>query len=105
MGNGKLPIDNNHIENQIRPIAVGRNNWLFAGSLRAGKRGAAIMRLIHSAKPNGHDPYTCLRDVLTRLTRQPWLRRRGPYGFTDRADGAGSYAPMHPAHLRGQGAC
>jgi hypothetical protein len=37
IGNGQLPIDNNHIENQIRPIAIGRNNWLFAGSLRAGK--------------------------------------------------------------------
>ena len=48
VGNGQLPIDNNHIENQIRPIAIGRNNWLFAGSLRAGKRGAAIMSLIQS---------------------------------------------------------
>jgi transposase len=52
----QLPIDNNHIENQIRPIANGRNNWLFAGSLRAGKRGAAIMSLIQSAKLNGHAP-------------------------------------------------
>lgn len=40
---GQLPVDNNHIENQIRPIAIGRNNWLFAGSLRAGQRGAAVM--------------------------------------------------------------
>jgi transposase len=44
--NGQLPIDNNPIENQIRPIAIGRSNWLFAGSLRAGKRAAAIMSLI-----------------------------------------------------------
>ena len=70
VGNGQLPIDNNHIENQIRPIAIGRNNWLFAGSLRAGKRGAAIMSLIQSAKLNGHDPYAYLRDVLTRLPTQ-----------------------------------
>jgi hypothetical protein len=68
--NGQLPIDNNHIENQIRPIAIGRNNWLFAGSLRAGKRGAAIMSLIQSAKLNGHDPYAYLKDVLTRLPTQ-----------------------------------
>jgi hypothetical protein len=54
---GDLPIDNNHIENRIRPVAVGRNNWLFAGSLRAGQRAAAIMSLIQSAKLNGHDPY------------------------------------------------
>jgi len=45
-GDGRLPVDNNHIENQIRPIAIGRNNWLFAGSLRAGKRAAAVMSLI-----------------------------------------------------------
>ena len=40
----------NHIENQIRPIAIGRNNWLFAGSLRAGKRGAAVISLIQSCQ-------------------------------------------------------
>jgi transposase len=68
--NGQLPIDNNPIENQIRPIAIGRNNWLFAGSLRAGKRGAAIMSLIQSARLNGHDPYAYLKDVLTRLPTQ-----------------------------------
>ncbi len=67
---GQLPVDNNHIENQIRPIAIGRNNWLFAGSLRAGERGAAVMSLIQSARLNGHDPYTYLKDVLTRLPTQ-----------------------------------
>ena len=41
VSDGQLPVDNNHIENQIRPIAIGRNNWLFAGSLRAGQRGVA----------------------------------------------------------------
>ena len=46
---GDLPIDNNWVENQIRPIAVGRSNWLFAGSLRAGQRAVAIMSLVHSA--------------------------------------------------------
>lgn len=64
---GRLPIDNNHIENQIRPIAIGRNNWLFAGSLRAGRRAAAIMTLIQTAKLNGHDPYAYLKDILERL--------------------------------------
>ena len=39
----RLPADNNWIENQIRPVAVGRSTWLFAGSLRAGQRAAAIM--------------------------------------------------------------
>ena len=64
---GQLPVDNNWIENQIRPIAIGRNNWLFAGSLRAGQRAAAVMSLVQSARMNGHDPYAYLRDVLTRL--------------------------------------
>jgi len=64
---GHVPVDNNWIENQIRPWATGRSNWLFAGSLRAGQRAAAIMSLIRSAQLNGHDPYTYLKDVLTRL--------------------------------------
>ena len=64
---GQLPVDNNWIENQIRPIAIGRSNWLFAGSLRAGQRAAAVMSLVQSARMNGHDPYAYLRDVLTRL--------------------------------------
>ena len=67
LDDGQLPIDNNWIENQIRPISIGRNNWLFAGSLRAGQRAAAVMSLIQSAKLNGHDPYAYLRDVLQRL--------------------------------------
>ena len=67
LDDGQLPIDNNWIENQIRPIAIGRNNWLFAGSLRAGQRAAAVMSLIQSARLNGHDPYAYLKDVLQRL--------------------------------------
>ena len=64
---GQLTVDNNWIENQIRPIAIGRNNWLFAGSLRGGQRAAAVMSLIQSAKQNRHDPHAYLKDVLTRL--------------------------------------
>ena len=70
LDDGALPIDNNHVENQIRPWALGRANWLFAGSLRSGKRAAAIMSLIQSARMNGHDPYAYLKDVLTRLPTQ-----------------------------------
>ena len=69
-----MPIDNNWVENRIRPIALGRQNWLFAGSLRAGKRAAAVMSLIQSAKLNGLDPYAYLRDVLERLPTQPARR-------------------------------
>lgn len=62
------------MENQIRPIAIGRSNWLFAGSLRAGQRAAAIMSLIQSAKLNGHEPHAYLSDVLKRLPTQPASR-------------------------------
>ena len=68
----QVPIDNNWVENQIRPIALGRKNWMFSGSLRAGKRAAAIMSLIHSARLNGHDPYAYMKDVLEKLTVQPF---------------------------------
>jgi transposase len=71
---GDLPIDNNWVENRIRPVALGRSNWLFAGSLRAGQRAAVVMSLIQSAKLNGHDPYRYLKDVLERLPTQPASR-------------------------------
>lgn len=70
LDDGAVPIDNNQVENQIRPWALGRSNWLFAGSLRSGKRAAAIMSLIQSARLNGHDSYAYLKDVLTRLPTQ-----------------------------------
>jgi transposase len=71
---GDLPIDNNHLENRIRPMALGRANWMFAGSLRAGQRAANVMTLVQSAKLNGHDPYAYLKDVLERLPTQPASR-------------------------------
>jgi transposase len=74
LDDAQVPIDNNWCENQIRPIAVGKKNWLFAGSLRAGKRAAAIMSLVQSAKLNGHDPYMYLKDVLARLPAHPAAR-------------------------------
>lgn len=64
---GDLPIDNNWVENQIRPWALGRSNWLFAGSLRSGQRAANVMTLIQCAKINGLDPQAYLSDVLERL--------------------------------------
>jgi transposase len=70
LDDGRFPIDNNPVENAIRPIALGRKNWLFAGSALAGQRAANIMSLIQTAKANGHDPHAYLRDVLTRLPTQ-----------------------------------
>ena len=64
---GRLPIDNNPIENTIRPIALGKKNRLFAGFERAGKRAAAIRTLLGTAKLNGLDPAAWLRDTLEKL--------------------------------------
>jgi len=69
-----VPIDTNHLERALRVVPLGRSNWLFAGSLRAGERAATIMSLIQSAKLNGHDPYRYLKDILERLPTQPASR-------------------------------
>ena len=68
--NGDLAADNNRIENLIRPIALGRKNWLFAGSLRAGQRAAAIMSHLHTAGLSWLEPNAYLKDVLERLPTQ-----------------------------------
>jgi hypothetical protein len=67
LDDGAWPIDNNPIENAIRPIAASRKNWLFAGSESAGRHAAALMSLIATAKANGIEPHAWLADVLTRL--------------------------------------
>lgn len=64
---GHYPIDNNACENAIRPIALGRRNWLFVGAERAGHREAAIMSLLATAKANGLQPHAWLTDTLARL--------------------------------------
>lgn len=68
---GNLPIDNNAVENVIRPIAVGKKNWLFAGSARAGRRAAAIQSLLGTAKLNGIEPFSWLKEVLEKLPTWP----------------------------------
>jgi transposase len=68
---GHLPIDNNACENTIRPIAIGRKNYLFVGTERAGKRAAAIQSLLGTAKLNGLDPAAWLKDALEKLPAWP----------------------------------
>jgi len=67
---GEVPIDNNLVENRMRPWALGRKNWLFIGSQLAGERAAVVMSLLQSARLNGHEPWAYLKDVLTRLPTQ-----------------------------------
>jgi transposase len=71
---GRLEIDNNFAENAIRPLALGRKNWLFAGSERGGKACAIAMSLLHSAKACGVNPYDYLHDIYNRIMSYPVSR-------------------------------
>ena len=64
---GHIEIDNNAAERALRAVALGRKNYLFAGSDSGGERAASIYSLIGSAKLNGLDPEAYLREVLTRI--------------------------------------
>lgn len=64
---GCVEIDNNHLENAIRPTAVGKKNWLFVGDADAGWRSAVLYTLVENCRRLKMDPYTYLRDLLTRL--------------------------------------
>jgi transposase len=64
---GELEIDNNLVENAIRPTAVGKKNWLFFGEANAGHRAAIIYTIIESCRRHDIDPYEYLRDVFNRL--------------------------------------
>ena len=93
LDDGEVPIDNNAAENAMRPLAVGRKNWLFVGSQQAGERAGNVLSLIESAKLNGHDPWAYLKDVFEQL---PTLKNRDlaqllPHKW--RAPGTGATAP------------
>ena len=67
LSDGRVEIDNNLVENAIRPTAVGRKNWLFIGAAEAGWRSAVIYSILQSCKTYGVEPYAYLKDVLGRL--------------------------------------
>lgn len=68
---GRVPIHNNACENAIRPVAVGRKNWLFAGSEKGGHAAATIYTLVESCRREGIDPFRYFRDVLVRVATHP----------------------------------
>jgi len=68
---GKLNIDNNPVENSIRPVAIGRKNYLFAGSHEAAQRSAMLYSLLGTCKLHGINPFIWLRDVLQRIPNHP----------------------------------
>ena len=69
--NAILSVDNNLSERTLRMVALGRNNWTFAGSDEGGKRAAVIYSLVASCKHIGLDPFAYLRDVLDRISTHP----------------------------------
>ena len=66
-GDGRLEIDNNRVENAIRPTAVGKKNWLFIGHPDAGQRSAIIYTILATCRAHDIDPWEYLHDVLSRL--------------------------------------
>ena len=67
LGDGRIEIDNNLVENTIRPTALGKKNWLFIGEAEAGERSAILYTIVECCRRRGIDPYAYLRDVLERL--------------------------------------
>ena len=74
LDDGRVPIHNNSCERSIRPIAIGRRNWLFAGSERGGEAAAIVYTLIESCRRAKIDPFVYLRDVLVRIATHPASR-------------------------------
>jgi hypothetical protein len=66
---GRVEVDNNPVENAIRPTAIGKKNWLFIGEAEAGQRSAILFTIIEACRSRGIDPQTYLREVLTRLPK------------------------------------
>ncbi len=90
---GHLPIDNNACENTIRPIAIGRKNYLFVGTERAGKRAAAIQSLLGTAKLNGLDPAVWLKETLEKLPTWPnsKIDELLPFGHNEAANTSAAF--------------
>jgi hypothetical protein len=86
---GRIEIDNNEVENAIRPTAVGKKNWLFIGDAEAGERSAIVFTVIEACRRRGIDPFEYLREVFTRmptmaakdypsLAPEAWAKERTP---------------------------
>lgn len=74
INNGRIELDNNLIENAVRPLALGRKNYLFAGSHSGAERIAILYSMLHTCKKNDVNPYLWLKDVLNRLPNQSILK-------------------------------
>jgi hypothetical protein len=86
LSDGRICLSNNAAERAVRSLALGRRNWLFAGSDRGGQRAAMMYSLITTAKMNGIDPQAWLADILARIADHP-AHRLGelmPWNWTGR---------------------
>ena len=88
---GRIEIDNNRIENAIRPSAIGKKNWLFIGDAQAGDRSAILYTIIECCRRRGLDPFAYLRDVFTRL---PSMTNRQIKDITPAAWARATQAPV-----------
>lgn len=95
--NGELEIDNNAIERAIRGVALGRKNWIFAGSDAGGERAAVIYSLVETCKHLKIDCFAYLRDCIDRLTTGEYesISELTPHGWKERLESPG--APSHPS--------
>ena len=74
---GEIPLDNNRVENAIRPTKLGAKNWLFIGGADTGQRSAILYTFVENIRNAGADPFAYLKDVFERLpamTNQDDLR-------------------------------
>lgn len=87
LDHGFLELDNNTAERSMRPIAIGRKNYLFMGSDRGGKSTAIAYTLIETAKLNGIDPQAWLTDVLGRIADHKITRLNDllPWNYTQQS--------------------
>lgn len=80
---GRIPIDNNGAERALRPLAVGRKNWLFVGHEEAGQQGAVLFSLVATCREIGIDPRLYLQDVLERIATCSDVGRLTPHGWKE----------------------
>ena len=101
---GRLEIDNNLIENAIRPTAIGKKNWLFIGEAQAGERSAIIYTIIECCRRRGLDPFAYLRDVFTRLPIDDQLAGQRPHARSLGEGAATRRSTRHSIDLRAHSA-
>ena len=93
LSNGQVEIDNNLVENAIRPTAVGKKNWLFIGQAEAGQRSAILFTIIEACRHRSIDPWEYLQEVLTRL---PTMTNQQIEGVTPEAWAKRKTTPAQP---------